>query len=217
MVFSYTIDYDDTTQKGEKLLDAVTTLLSSFSVEGIIFVVILFAVSIKFLGELFEYLYTKVKNYFNIKDAKEERHEEVMRCLDELKRNNNESRERDRLRDEKVEKISQQLDAQDKESSKVKQIVENLDTETTDLKNIVSILTERAQDSTRAYIIDRHHYFCYKVKAIDDMSLQDLERRFMFYKAAGGDTFIDALMEEVRTLPKLMAEQMSSVQERKEK
>lgn len=217
MVFSYTIDYDDTTQKGERLLDAVTTLLSSLSVEGIIFVIILFAVSVKFLGELFEYIYTKIKNYFNIKDAKEERHEEVMRCLDELKRDNNESREHDRLRDERVEKISQQLDAQDKESGEVKQIVENLAAEVTDLKNKVSILTERTQDSTRAYIIDRHHHFCYKVRAIDDMSLQDLERRFMFYKAAGGDTFIDALMEEIRALPKLTIEQMSSVQERKER
>lgn len=197
-------------------MDAVTTLLSNLSVEGIIFVIILFAVSVKFLGELFEYLYTKLKKYFDIKDAKEQRHEEVMQSLDELKRDNIERRERDKYRDERVEKISQQLDAQDKDSAELKQVVQNLTAELVELKSKVSILTERTQDSTRAYIIDKHHHFCYQIKAIDDMSLQDLERRFMFYKAAGGDTFIDALMEEIRSLPKLTIEQMSHTQQRKE-
>ena len=197
-------------------MDAVTTLLSNLSVEGIIFVIILFAVSVKFLGELFEYLYTKLKKYFDIKDAKEQRYEEVMKSLDELKRDNIERRERDKYRDEKVEKISQQLDAQDKGSAELKQGVQNLTAELVELKGKVSILTERTQDSTRAYIIDKHHHFCYQIKAIDDMSLQDLERRFMFYKASGGDTFIDALMEEIRSLPRLTIEQMSHTQQRKE-
>lgn len=197
-------------------MDAVTTLLSNLSVEGIIFVIILFAVSVKFLGELFEYLYTKLKKYFDIKDAKEQRHEEVMQSLDELKRDNIERRERDKYRDERVEKISQQLDAQDKDSAELKQVVQNLTAELAELKGRVSILTERIQDSTRAYIIDKHHHFCYQIKAIDDMSLQDLERRFMFYKVAGGDTFIDALMEEIRSLPRLTIEQMSHIQQRKE-
>lgn len=197
-------------------MDAVTTLLSNLSVEGIIFIIILFAVSVKFLGELFEYLYTKLKKYFDIKDTKERRHEEVMQSLDELKRDNTERREREKYRDERVEKISQQLDAQDKDSAELKQVVQNLTAELVELKDKVSILTERTQDSTRAYIIDKHHHFCYQIKAIDDMSLQDLERRFMFYKAAGGDTFIDALMEEVRSLPRLTIEQMSHTQQRKE-
>lgn len=197
-------------------MDAVTTLLSNLSVEGIIFVIILFAVSVKFLGELFEYLYTKLKKYFDIKDAKEQHHEEVMQSLNELKRDNIERRERDKYRDERVEKISQQLDAQDKDSAELKQVVQNLTAELVELKSKVLILTERTQDSTRAYIIDKHHHFCYQIKAIDDMSLQDLERRFMFYKAAGGDTFIDALMEEIRSLPKLTIEQMSHTQQRKE-
>lgn len=197
-------------------MDAVTTLLSNLSVEGIIFIIILFAVSVKFLGELFDYLYTKLKKYFDIKDAKEQHYEEIMQSLDELKRDNIERRERDKYRDERVEKISQQLDAQDKDSAELKQVVQNLAAELAELKGKVSILTERTQDSTRAYIIDKHHHFCYQIKAIDDMSLQDLERRFMFYKAAGGDTFIDALMEEIRSLPRLTIEQMSHTQQRKE-
>ena len=67
----------------------------------------------------------------------------------------------------------------------------------------MKITTERLQESTRNYIIDKHHYFCYQIKAIDDLSLQSLERRFLYYKAAGGNSFIDGLMEEIRELPRL--------------
>ena len=65
-------------------MDAITTLLSQLSIEGIILVIVLFAVAVKFLGELFEYLYNKLKKYFDIKDAKEEQHEEIMNKLNVL-------------------------------------------------------------------------------------------------------------------------------------
>lgn len=190
-------------------MDALTTLLSNLSVEGIIILIVLFAVSIKFLGELFEYLYNKLKKYFDIKDAKEERHEEVMKSLGELKRDNEKQQEINRRRDEQVDKISRQLDEQDRDSVELKQDIKALTQELSNLKSQVLALTERTQDSTRAYLIDKHHHFCYQIKAIDDMSLQDMERHFMYYKAAGGDTFIDALMEDVRALPRLTVEQMS--------
>ena len=75
----------------------------------------------------------------------------------------------------------------------------------------MKVLNDRMQDSTRAYIIEKHHYYCYQMKAIDDMSLQDLERRFMYYKASGGNTFIDSLMDEIRSLPKMTLEKMKEV------
>lgn len=196
-------------KKGECNLDAVTTLLSQLSIEGIILVIVLFAVAVKFLGELFEYLYGKLKKYFDIKDAKEERHEEVMNSLGELKKDNEKQQEINCRRDEQINKISKQLDEQDRDSVELKQDIKALTQELSNLKSQVFTLTERTQDSTRAYLIDKHHHFCYQIKAIDDMSLQDMERRFMYYKAAGGDTFIDALMEDVRMLPRLTVEQMS--------
>ena len=66
-----------------------------------------------------------------------------------------------------------------------------------------AITTERLQENSRSYIIDKHHYFCYEVKAIDDLNLQSLERRYLYYKAAGGNSYIDGLMEEIRDLPKV--------------
>lgn len=66
-----------------------------------------------------------------------------------------------------------------------------------------AITTERLQENSRSYIIDKHHYFCYDVKAIDDLNLQSLERRYLYYKAAGGNSYIEGLMEEIRDLPKV--------------
>lgn len=196
-------------------MDAITTLLSSFSIEGIILIIVLFAVSVKFLGELFEYLYNKLKKYFDIKDAREERHEEVMHSLSNVESELKEQKECNTLYQQQIEKVSRQLDEQAKQSNNFQNVMNKQIEEISNLKNQISILTERVQDSTRAYLIDKHHHFCYNVHGIDDMSLQDMERRFMYYKAAGGDTFIDGLMEEVRALPRLTLEYISG-QMRKE-
>ena len=67
----------------------------------------------------------------------------------------------------------------------------------------MKLVQERLQENTRSFLIDAHHRFCYEVKGIDDLNLQSLERRYMFYKTAGGDSFIDDLMDEIRELPRL--------------
>lgn len=190
-------------------MDAITTLLSNLSVEGIILIIVLFAVAIKFLGELFEYLYNKVKKYFDIKDAKEERHEEVMNSLHILQKDMKEQKERSEKRQRQVDSIDNKLNQHYQDFEDLKSSIHNQTTEITNLNDRIKTLTERTQDSTRAYLIDKHHHFCYQIKAIDDMSLQDMERRFMYYKAAGGDTFIDNLMEEVRALPRINVENLT--------
>ena len=82
----------------------------------------------------------------------------------------------------------------------------------TDLETQVKILNERTQDATRAYIMDKYNHYVVEVGAIDLAALQDLERRFSFYKAAGGDTFIDGMMEEIRELPRVTVEQLAAKQ-----
>lgn len=184
-------------------MDAVTTLLSTMSIEEIILTVILLAVSVKFLGELFEWCYNKLKGFFHLSDVKEERHKEIMESLNNLQRDMKDQKRIGNQQQKQIDKISSQLDGQGKESIALRKALEDQTEEITTLQGWVSTLNERVQDSTRAYLIDRHHHFCYQIKGIDDMSLQDLERRFMYYKVAGGDTFVDALMEDIRALPRI--------------
>lgn len=177
--------------------------------------IVLLVAAIKCVGELFEWLYQRLKKYFDIKDEKAERHEEIMKKLDLFEMKFNEQEKINKRRDQEIQKISNQLDAQDKTSAELSHVIDAQIIKFADVESQLKILNDRTQDSTRAYLIDRHHHFCYQVKAIDDMSLQDLERRFMYYKAAGGNTFIDSLMEEVRNLPRLTLEQMQ-IQQRGE-
>lgn len=67
----------------------------------------------------------------------------------------------------------------------------------------LSVLQERMQENTRSFLIDAHHKFCYQLKRIDDLNLQSIERRYLYYKTAGGDTFIDQLMVDIRALPRI--------------
>lgn len=67
----------------------------------------------------------------------------------------------------------------------------------------ITLIQERLQENTRSYLIDAHHKFCYEMNAIDDLSLQAMERRYLYYKTAGGNSFVDNLMDEVRVLPRI--------------
>ena len=190
---------------------AVDSLLSQFSIESLILFIILFVAAVKCVGELFEWLYGKVKKYFDIKDEKETRHEEIVKKLDNLEFKMDKQEQSNIVQDKYIDKISRQLDEQDKNSQQFRDILDNQIIKFTEFENQLKVLNDRMQDSTRAYIIEKHHYYCYQMKAIDDMSLQDLERRFMYYKAAGGNTFIDSLMDEIRSLPKMTLEKMKEV------
>lgn len=189
-------------------MDALITLLSQFSIEGIIITLIMFLAAVKVVGELLNWCYEKIKQHFNWKTQEDNRHSELMENFNELKVRNKQNEAENLRRDKLIEKISSQLDEQDRKTADMVKTLTAQTNELTNLKDRVQTLTDRVQDSTKAYIIDKHHHFVYQVKAIDDMSLQELERRFVYYKAAGGNTFIDGLMEEVRDLPKVTVEQM---------
>lgn len=79
------------------------------------------------------------------------------------------------------------------------------------LDRSLALVQERLQESARSDLLDAHHKFCYEFKKIDDLSLQSIERRYLYYKTAGGDTFIDHLMEEVRQLPRVGYYETSSL------
>lgn len=189
-------------------MDALVTLLSQFSIESIIITLVMFLAAVKVVGELLNWCYEKIKQHFNWKTQEDNRHSELMENFNELKVRNKQNEEENLRRDKLIEKISNQLDEQDRKTADMVKTLTAQTNELTNLKDRVQTLTDRVQDSTKAYIIDKHHHFVYQVKAIDDMSLQELERRFVYYKAAGGNTFIDGLMEEVRDLPKVTVEQM---------
>ena len=76
------------------------------------------------------------------------------------------------------------------------------------------MVQQRLQDSTRSYLIDKYHYYVQELGVIDEAALQDIERRYLYYKNSGGDSFIELRMEEIRNLPIITAEQLSAARQR---
>jgi len=66
----------------------------------------------------------------------------------------------------------------------------------------IDMLIESDKEDIKAYIVREHHYFVYVKGWIDDYSLECVERRFAVYRQEHGNSFIEGLMNEIRTLPK---------------
>lgn len=66
----------------------------------------------------------------------------------------------------------------------------------------VNILMHSDRDDIKAFLVRQHHYFCYELKQIDYQSLQVIEKRYSHYKEEGGNSYINDLMHDLRSLPK---------------
>ena len=153
----------------------ITTLFTQYSAGEVILLLVIVAFSVKAVAELWNYFYKKAKDYFGFKNNKDKWENSITDSLQNIKD------DMQILRDQ-----NHQTHAHQKE-----------------MDNSIALIQERLQENTRSYLIDAHHKFCYEVHAIDDLNLQAMERRYLYYKTAGGNSFIDNLMDEVRSLPRI--------------
>lgn len=69
------------------------------------------------------------------------------------------------------------------------------------ISKAIDILIASDKDDIKAWITEKHHYFCYELNYIDDYNLQCIEARYKHYKEENGNTFIDGFMTDIRALP----------------
>lgn len=79
-----------------------------------------------------------------------------------------------------------------------KEMVEVIQT----LSEKVNLLMDSDKDDIKAWITEKHHYYCYQTGYIDDYNLDCIEKRYKHYKDEGGNSFVYDLMNEIRALPK---------------
>lgn len=193
-------------------MNVLTTLLSQYSVETIIITVVMLMLSVKFLGELFEWCYQKLRYYFNVKDAQQERHEEIMGKLDNAENMMVNLEKETSNHGKRIEALEAALE---KQCQQQEFITHTLDTQIcsfTNLEEKIGNLSDQMQDTTRTFIMEKYDKYVNDIGAIDIASLQDIERRFVCYKSAGGDTFVDGLMKKIRELPMITVEQVKEDQ-----
>ena len=88
-------------------------------------------------------------------------------------------------------KIETLFESQQRLTETIEQIAEKVD-----------LLIASDKDDIKAYITDKHHYYVYNQKWIDDYSLNCITERFNHYEQEGGNSFIHSLVDELKTLPK---------------
>ena len=69
------------------------------------------------------------------------------------------------------------------------------------IANKVDLLIDSDKNDIKTWITEKHHYFCYEKKWIDDYSLEGIERRYKNYRDEQGNSYIGKLMQDLRALP----------------
>lgn len=90
-------------------------------------------------------------------------------------------------------------------TEQMEELIGRQDTIIEEIKNIksdIKLLTDADQADIKAWITEKHHFFCYEKKYIDDYNLDCIEKRYHYYTLEGGNNFITDLMKEIRQLPK---------------
>lgn len=97
---------------------------------------------------------------------------------------------------QRIEKIDKQLQTYNEQLQNITQSIDNLRGET-------QLLIDSDKDAIKAFIIDKHHHFCYEQKWIDDYSMDVLEKRYVHYVDEKGNSYVETLMKELRELPRV--------------
>ena len=150
-------------------------LLKTYSVSEIITFIILLALALKGLVTFFDWGYERLKKNFDRGFQKTKEKEGLENRLHNY--------------DVQIEKL---MKAQGTTTEKVENILGKIE-----------LLINSDKDATKSYITDKHHFYCYKQKWIDDYALDCLERRFEHYLQENGNSFVEDLMKEIRDLPRL--------------
>lgn len=106
---------------------------------------------------------------------------------------------------DRLRKFFRKENEDDLDKQKIDQLSENQNKLIENMKKLsdkIDMLIESDKADIKSYITEKHHYFVYDQKWIDDHSLDCLEKRFKHYEQEGGNSFVGGLMSEIRALPK---------------
>ena len=150
-------------------------LLEAFSIKEILIFVIILALAIKGVIDFIDWAKKRIRKNYKAEQLKSNQTTHVNSQIKNC--------------DTRIDELGERVDT----------IVERIDY----LIDNIELLSESNKDAIKSYITKEHHYFCYEQRWIDDYSLDCLEKRFAHYKKFGGNSFIEDLMKELRSLPKV--------------
>lgn len=154
-------------------MTVIEKLLQNYSIGELIVLGILVALSIKGLINFYDWAADRIRKAFH-KQSKEEKEKQD---------------------------ILDRLDTQIAATAALAGEIQKVRQEEEALRNKLDVLFESDKDDIRAWITQQHHQFM-SLNYIDDYSLDCLERRFKHYQDEGGNSYIEDLMKDLRSLSK---------------
>lgn len=159
-------------------MDALNALVGNYTVESVLFVVVAVVLLARVLGQAVEWIWDRLVRKVRKSDGESSEHRELS---------------------ESISAIRSQLDAIGGDFVGIHEQLAKTDAG-------LESMQEHLLQITRAYFIEQYYHFCHDKKMIDDNSMQILELRYSFYKAHGGNSYVDNLMAELRELPRVSVE-----------
>lgn len=147
------------------------TLLETYSLTEILFFLVIIATAFKAVVTFWDWLVSRLTVHFNKANEQTLQQQEITKRFEE--------------NDAKFEKLFEYHQKRDEQ--------------TQELLDKINSLIESDKDDIKAYIVEKHHYFCEKGQ-IDDYNLDCLERRYSHYEKEGGNSFVKNLMNDLRAL-----------------
>lgn len=159
-------------------------LLTEFSLGQIFLFTFLILSAVKACWEVISFLYGKIRAAFDSKYKEERTKESIQYRLEKCEN-------AIANWDNKMEVFTESIKSLNEECQK------SFDKQNESLQMLIA----SDKDDIKSFIVREYHYFTEEKGWIDDFSLDVLEKRYSHYKAEGGNSFIEELMDEIRKLP----------------
>ena len=121
---------------------------------------------------------------------------QAIEVIDWFKNKIRKSNDEELTEQQRFEKIEEHLQKTDATLEKIRSFIKDSDDK-------LEMLIGSDKDAIKAYIIEKHHHFCYVQKWIDDYTMDCLERRYKHYVDEKGNSYVLSLMENLRKLPRV--------------
>lgn len=172
-------------------------LLTKYTLTEIILFIFALATTLKGFFTLWDFFYDKLKKHFSKERDKEDKKDNLTKQLTDISTQIESIREGHK--EDKAEILDQIKNINIQHTLDRQELIKKID----ETKSTISVLLASDKDDIKSWITEKHHYFCYEKKVIDDYSLDCIEKRYQHYLDEGGNSYIATLMNEIRALPKV--------------
>lgn len=169
-------------------MNYIQQLLTSTDLVSIILYVFLFCFAVKGALEMVEYFYGKAKDFFHSKNNKENEIKNFEDILEKI--------------EDDIEMIKLSVKTYGKDIDELKESVQQ------DEQHMLN-------DIRNCFKIKHHKYM--ELGAIDDLTLDELEKKFAFYTSRGGNGYVKTLFDDIRELKVVDAVELERLKQEKRK